>query len=194
MNKHSVALILPYYGKFPNYFPLWLKSAGANPSFTFMIFTDNDMSSYNIPSNVHVHSMTLEEIRARAARHLDFEPVLNVPYKLCDYKPMYGLIFEDYLCGYDFWGHVDPDIIWGDLGHFITDYLLSKYTRLFRRGHLELYRNTEHVNHFALHELPGWNISYRDVFRTNLSMHFDELSLAENLFSTFTDRGGGLAV
>ena len=134
MNKHSVALILSYYGKFPNYFPLWLKSAGANPSFTFMIFTDNDMSSYNIPSNVHVHSMTLEEIRARAARHLDFEPVLNVPYKLCDYKPMYGLIFEDYLCGYDFWGHVDPDIIWGDLGHFITDYLLSKYTRLFRRG------------------------------------------------------------
>ena len=40
MNKHSVALILTYGGKFPNYFPLWLKSAGATPDFTFMIFTD----------------------------------------------------------------------------------------------------------------------------------------------------------
>lgn len=99
MNKHSVALILPYYGKFPNYFPLWLKSAGANTNFTFMIFTDEDMSGYDVPANVHVHNMTLEDIRKRAAKHLGFEAVLTVPYKLCDYKPMYGLIFQDYLAG-----------------------------------------------------------------------------------------------
>ena len=135
--------------------------------------------------------MTLEEIRTRASRHIGFKAVLNFPYKLCDYRPIFGLIFEDYLSGYDFWGHVDPDVIYGDLGHFITDYLLNKYGRLFRRGHLTLYRNTDEINHFALHELPGFNISYRDVFSTNLSMHYDELSLAENLFSSFTDWGGG---
>ena len=40
MNNHSVALILPYYGKLPNYFPLWLRSAVANKNFTFMLFSD----------------------------------------------------------------------------------------------------------------------------------------------------------
>ena len=191
MNKHSVALILPYFGTFPNYFPLWLKSAGANPNFTFMIFTDIDMSSYNMPANVHVYAMTLEEIRQRAAKHLDFEPVLNVPYKLCDYKPMYGLIFEDYITGYDFWGHVDPDIIWGDIGSFVTDELLNTKGRISRWGHFELYRNTEKINRFILHKLPGWNISYRDVYRTSRIKGLDEIGLTARLFNNFTDGGGG---
>ena len=190
MNSHSVALILPYFGKFPNYFPLWLKSAGANPSFTFMIFTDEDMSGYSIPQNVKVHAMSLREIKERAAKYLDFEPVLETPYKLCDYKPLYGLIFEDYLEGFDFWGHVDPDVIWGDMRHFLTDELFDKYDRILRWGVIELYRNTDNIRTFALHELPGWNISYRDIFNTQLSMHFDELALIENLFGNFTLAGG----
>ena len=191
MNKHSVALILPYFGKFPNYFPLWLKSAGANTSFTFMIFTDNDMTGYNVPANVYVHSMTLEQIRTRISRHLDFEPVLNTAYKLCDYKPMYGLIFEDYLSGYDFWGFCDCDLIWGDMNRFITDDLLDRYGKLYRNGHLQLFRNTEDVKHFALHKLPYWNISYRDIYRVTRYIGLDEFTLSENLFSTFTYWVGG---
>ena len=200
MNKHSVALILPYYGKFPNYFPLWLKSAGANTNFTFMIFTDIDMSGYNIPDNVHVHKMTMEEVRQRASRHLGFEAVLTMPYKLCDYKPMYGLIFEDYLKGYDFWGHIDPDIIWGNLENFITDDLLDEYIRLFHLGHMNIYRNTDEVNHSALHELPGWNISYKDIYSTAMVIGYDESALIENLFTIFayvnvrSVGGGGGAV
>ena len=192
MNKHSAALILPYFGKFPNYFPLWLKSAGANPSFTFMIFTDIDMSGYDIPHNVHVHSMTLEGIRKRAAKYLDFEPVLNTPYKLCDYRPMYGLIFEDYLSGYDFWGFCDCDLIWGDMSKFITDEMMDKYGRLYRNGHLQLLRNTEDVKRFALNTLPHWNISYRDVYRVQRYIGLDEFALPENLFSTFTYWGGAI--
>ena len=191
MNKHSVAIILTYYGKFPNYFPLWLKSAGANPSFTFMVFTDIDTSGYNIPPNVHFHAMTIEEIRQRAAKHLDFEPVLTVPRKLCDYKILYGVIFEDYISGYDFWGLCDCDLIWGDMGKFITDDLLDKYGRLYRNGHLQLFRNTEAVRNFAIHELPYWNISYRDILRTKRYIGLDEYALPTNLFSNFAGVGGG---
>ncbi len=158
-----------------------------------MLFTDADMSAYSIPDNVHVHAMTLEEIRQRAAKHLDFDPVLTTPYKLCDYKPMYGLIFQDYLAGYDFWGHVDPDVVWGDMGSFITDELLDEYSRLFQRGHLNLYRNTDEVNHFALHELPGWNICYKDIYSTTRHCCYDESALIEHLFSKFTDGGGGFS-
>ena len=190
MNRHSAALILPYYGKFPNWFPMWLKTAGANSSFTFMIFTDIDMSGYNIPDNVHVHAMTLEQIRQRAAKHLDFEPVLNVPYKLCDYKPMYGLIFEDYIAGYDFWGHVDPDVIWGDIGSFVTDELMDRHDRISRWGHFNLYRNTEDIRRFILHKLPGWNISYRDILRTNTYIGLDEQGITARLFNIYAHGAG----
>ena len=191
MNQHSAALILPYYGRLPNYFPLWLKTAGFNRNFTFMIFSDENFSGYNIPPNVHVNYMTFDEIKNRISKHLDFNFVLDRPYKLCDYRPLYGLIFQDYLEGYDFWGHCDPDIIWGNMGKFITDYLLNRFDKLYRRGHLVLYRNSEKARTFALNKLPGWNVSYRDIFRTGLSMHFDELALIENLFSKYADGGGG---
>ena len=194
MHKYSVALILTYAGKFPNYFPLWLKSAGANPDFTFMIFTDADASGLKIPDNIQIHYMTIEEIRQRASKHLGFEAVITKLYKLCEYKPLYGLIFEDYLAGYDFWGHVDPDIVWGNIENFVTDSLLDEYNRLFRLGHFELYRNTDEINHFILHELPGWNISYKDAYRVSEPMAMDEGVLTELLFSKFTYMGGGAAV
>lgn len=191
MNDHSVAIILPYYGKLPNYFPLWLKTAGFNRNFTFMLFSDEDFSCYSIPPNVQVHRMTLNEIRARIAPHLDFDFVLDSPYKLCDYRPMYGLIFQDYLEGYDFWGHCDPDIIWGDMAKYITDDILNKYDKIYRHGHLLLYRNTEKTRTFILHKLPGWNISYRDVYSSRTNHAFDESTLNRVLFSHFAYWGEG---
>ena len=186
MNKHSAALILPYYGKFPNYFPLWLKSAGANPDFTFMIFTDIDMSGYDIPKNVQVHYLTFEGVKKLIAPHLDFDFVCGTPYKLCDYRPIFGLIFVDYLAGYDFWGFCDSDVIFGDLGKYITDDILDRYGKLFCKGHLQLLRNTEDVKYFALHKLPYWNISYRDIFRTSEHMFYEESALCELLFYEYT--------
>ena len=192
MKRHTAALILPYYGKFPNYFPLWLKSAGANPDFTFMIFTDIDMSCYKLPANVQVHTMRLEEIRLRASLHLNFEPVLGTPYKLCDYKPMFGLIFQDYLEGYDFWGYCDCDLIWGRMSRYITDDMMDRYDRIYQHGHLQLFRNNGEICGFILHKLPYWNISYMDAYSTNKHLGgFAEYELPANLFSTFTHGGWG---
>lgn len=72
MNKYSVALILPYVGKFPNYFSLWLKPEGTNSAFTFMIFTDNDISNYNVPDNVKVYHMTFYEVKKTNCTALRF--------------------------------------------------------------------------------------------------------------------------
>ena len=91
MKKHSVALIQHYYGTLPNYFPLWLKSAGYNSNFDFMIFTDIDFSGYNVPSNVHVIPMTFDEMKARIARHIDYDFICDTPYQACDYILLYGL-------------------------------------------------------------------------------------------------------
>ena len=191
VKKHSVALILPYYGKFPNYFPLWLKTAGYNKKFDFFVFTDADYSCYEIPENVHFFESTFDDIKSRIGQYLDFKFVLESPYKLCDYKPLYGLVFHDYLQDYEFWGHVDPDIIWGDMSKFITDYILDNYDRIYQRGHLTIYRNTDKINNFVLHKLPNYNISYRDVYKVPFLMYIEESALTENLFSNFAVGGGG---
>ena len=86
---------------------------------------------------------------------------------------MYGLAFEYELKGYDFWGHCDIDLIWGDLKKFITTEILDKYDKILPLGHLSIYRNNEQVNNYF--RLPGslrGNID--DVTKTNRSCVFDE--------------------
>lgn len=70
-NKRCV-LILPYFGQFNNYFPLFLKSCDANPTYTWMIFTDNEFK-YACPENVHVIKTTLDEIRKIAYEKFGFQ-------------------------------------------------------------------------------------------------------------------------
>ena len=190
-DKHSVALIQHYWGKFQNYFPLWLKSAGFNKNFDFLIFTDIDSSIYNVPENVHFIYMTFDEFKARIAKYLDFEFICDTPYKGCDYILMYGLMFQDYLQDYEFWGHVDPDIIWGDMSKFITPEILDKYDRFYRHGHLQFFRNTDKARIFVLNKLPGCSISYRDIYKIHGHAFFEERMLATELFSNFGDGGGG---
>lgn len=179
MNR--IALIIPYFGALPNYFSLWLKSAGNNRQIDFLLFTDCDMNTYNVPQNVKCISMTFNEVKQRVAKLLDFSFVLHNPYKLCDYKPLYGLIFSDYLNEYEFWGHCDPDVIWGNLSHFIVNDLLEKYDRLYRRGHLCIYRNSDRINRAPLQKLKESRISYKDVYGHRYSAHYDEGDLIEAL-------------
>ena len=185
MRKHSVALIQHYYGKLPNYFPLWLKSVGHNRNFDFMIFTDIDFSEYNVPENVHVIPMTFDEMKARIARHIDYDFICDTPYKACDYILLYGLIFRDYLEDYEFWGHCDPDVIWGDMSKFITPEIMDKYGRIYRLGHLQMFRNTEKVRTFALQKLPDWGLTCRDIFTAPEHMAFEEYVMTEKLFDEF---------
>lgn len=176
MNK--IALIMPYFGKFPNYFELWLKSASYNETIDFYIFTDIEYDKY-LPKNVHIVNMTFDEIKKRAQSIVDFSIVLNDYYKLCDYKPAYGLIFSDYLEEYDFWGHCDPDIIWGNIRNFLTEDILNEYDRVFTFGHLSVYRNNNTINNSFKYNKQDvghdkYISTYEDAFKTSYICHFDE--------------------
>ena len=80
--------------------------------------------------------------------HYDFPISISAPYKFCDFRPAFGEIFSDYLVGYDYWGHCDVDLIWGDIRKFVTDDVLTKYKRIFSRGHCSIYENSSEVNAF----------------------------------------------
>lgn len=44
-------IIIPYYGKFPDFFQLFLNSCKWNKGFNWLIFTDNE-DKYIYPDNV----------------------------------------------------------------------------------------------------------------------------------------------
>lgn len=141
----KICVITIYIGKLPNYFNLWLESCAANRTIDFLIVTDQEL--IDLPDNVKKLDFNLQSLKELAEKKLNTEIVLDTPYKCCDYKPMYGLILEDYLRGYDFWGHCDIDLIFGNIRKFVTDDILYHFNKVYHLGHFSLYKNDEFTKH-----------------------------------------------
>lgn len=169
----KVILVLPYFGTLPKYFPLYLSSCGYNRNFNWLIITD-DHTNYLYPSNVRVVYKSFSEIREIIQTKFDFPISLKSPQKLCDYRPAYGYIFQEYMKGYQFWGHCDPDCIWGHLDRFITTDILQEYDKIYTHGHLTLYRNTEVNNMRFTCSCRGEKDYYKAVFSSEKNLIFDE--------------------
>ncbi len=166
--------IIPYFGKFNNYFQLFLDSCGYNTDFDWLIFTD-DKRDFKYPQNVTVYYTTFEKIRKLVEDKIELKIELSKPYKLCDYRPAYGYIFDEYIKEYEFWGHCDTDLIWGDISNFITNDKLDMYKRILDRGHFILYKNCLEMNQLFLIQNSETFIDYRYAFTTKYNCHFDEI-------------------
>lgn len=173
----SIAYILPYFGKFPKGFQFWLMSCKANPTITWIIFTD-DKTRYIYPPNVIVNYCTISDIKKRIQGIYDFEICLNHPYKLCDFKPAYGEIFTEELKAYDFWGHCDLDMVWGNIRKFITEDILEQYDKIGNQGHSTLYKNNLEVNTRYRTSIPE-KPDYKVVYSTDQNYAFDEPYMEE---------------
>lgn len=167
--------IIPFFGKFNNYFQLYLNSCECNSDFDWLIFTD-DRYEYNYPANVHVIYMTFDDLRRFIQSKFKFKISLHDPYKLCDYKVAYGYLFEEYICDYSHWGYCDCDLIFGKLSEFITDDLLSEYDKLFTVGHLCIYKNNYDNNRFFMSKYKG-EYMYRKILSNEKNFAFDELAI-----------------
>ncbi len=187
---HSrIGLILPYFGTLPNYFNLWLKTAKSNAGFAdYLIFSDCDFTNYIIPNNVKIIKLSINDLEKKINDIMPFKCKLFSAYKLCDYRPLYGAIFKDYLSNYEFWGHCDPDIIWGNISHFIDEQVLANYDRILSHGHLCIYRNNEIINNAVINdflyygELKRSGITIKDVFKHKYAAHFDEGEAIKKVF------------
>lgn len=70
---------------------------------------------------------------------------------MCDFKPAYGFLFSEILYSYQFWGHGDIDMVYGNIRGFMTDEILNNYDIInsrhdFIKGTFCLYRNIEKMN------------------------------------------------
>lgn len=167
----KIVIIAVYFGDLPSNYRLFLKSVEGNPSIDFKIFTDQKLHSSI--SNLEYLRMDLDKLNKLVKTKLSDDFFVSKPYKCCDYKPVYGILFEDYISEYDFWGHCDLDVVLGDLRTFLTDSILNSYDKILPLGHLSLYRNSKDVNERYMDEgsLVG---NYREVFSTDKNCFFDE--------------------
>lgn len=115
---------------------------------------------------------TLKCIKDVADRIFNFDVELGTPYKLCDYKVAYGLIFQEELRQYDFWGYCDSDMVLGNIRKYITDEILEGYDKILPLGHLSIYRNTDEINRRFM-ECPDI-MDYHEVFSSPRIFQFDE--------------------
>lgn len=167
-NKIRFVVLVVWMGKFPTSFRLWLMSAKSQP-FDFIFVTDQDQP---LDCNCYKwYKYTLEQLKFRISQVVNFQVNLSYPYKLCDYKPAYGEIFNDIIKEYHYWGYCDLDIIFGNSQVIIDEVERSFPDRIFETGHLSFFRNTPENN--SLYR-KGSSIDFKYIFRNTKYCLFDE--------------------
>ena len=129
----------------------------------------------NYPSNVHVHYMSFDSLKQSFQSHFDFPISIKTPYRLCNFRPAYGEVFEEYLKEYDAWGFCDNDMIFGNIHQFLPLTYPSKF-KFGKFGHLTIVPNTQKgrtIYRFA--------DAYKIAFSTPQPLFFDENSFTKIL-------------
>jgi hypothetical protein len=167
----KIIIICVWYGALPVTIKYWLRSLACNKTIDFLLVSDVEIEKK--PDNLFCIKLSLSDIKRLAEQKLGMSITLDKPYKLCDFRPAYGVIFSNHIKGYDYWGHCDLDVVWGDLRAFFLKYRITNYDKYLNRGHLTLYRNTEMVNNYF--KYPGSQVGdYKTVFTNPLNFGFDE--------------------
>ncbi|MDA6069339.1 hypothetical protein NJT12_06875 [Flavobacterium sp. AC] len=174
----KIALINCYIGPLPWFFNFFLKSCESNPTIDFLLFTDN-IIDYKTPHNVKIIPITLSYFNQLSTAKLGFEIEVEKPYKLCDYKPAFGVIFSSYLTKYDFWGITDLDVIYGRIREFMTEEVFEEFDIIcvrhdFITACCMLFRNNDYINN-----LFKKSKDYHLIFTSQKNYAFDETNFEQ---------------
>ena len=165
--KGRALLIIPYFGTFGPWFPIYLRSLANQNTLDLLLITDADLTY--LPKNVRVLKSTLPELQAMAEEKFGTKVSLPTARYLCDLKPAYGRLFDEYLDGYEYWAFGDEDVIYGDLDHILmplldgrTDVLTAD--RKGTLGHLTVLRNTEKLRKLVFEDEEYLRVLASDDF------------------------------
>ncbi len=180
-------MLCPYLGGLPNFLPLFLDTCRHVPLLDFLILTDQSASLPPLPENVRSAPFSLKELEQRVETELGIRTTFSHGYKLCDLKPMYGLLFKDYLQSYEYWGHSDFDLV---LAPSLHGFLSEKFSEGF--DVLNLHSQFSHAafrinrNSSTVNQLFQTSRDWREAVTSERWVGFDECgnkydSLARNL-------------
>ncbi|MBR4996069.1 MAG: hypothetical protein IKY82_08410 [Alistipes sp.] len=179
--KSKIALIIPYFGQWPEWIDLYLKSCSLNEFIDFHFFTDCSIPQHKY-NNTYFHELSWEKYQCVISETLNIKYQRESAYSLCDIKPFYGYIHRDILKKYDFWGYGDLDVCYGKLSHFINDDILKKKDVISTHadrisGHFALFRNTEYHRNLCF-SVPNW----REKLESDKMYGIDEHYFTELIF------------
>ena len=169
----TIGIVICYFGQWPPWFPLFLQTCRYNPTVHFLFFTDCPQPDH-AADNLTFIPFSLDDFNSLASQKLGLSVQVTTPYKLCDFRPAFGVIFQTYLKEFDYWGYTDLDVIFGDIRRFITDDILMQHDVISSRdaylsGHFTLYRNDEAATRLYEH-----SADYIAVFEEPRHRCFDE--------------------
>ncbi len=186
----KIILLVPHFGSLPWYFKYFAHSCSFNPSVDFLIIADDKSYGGKTPKNISFVYQAFDDFKNLIADKLKMRVIIQNAYKLCDFRPAYGVIFEEYIGGYDFWGYCDIDIILGNIENFITKNILSGYDIISVRpeyisGFFTIYRNNDILNNlFRKSKDHGKIFSSPGYFGFDeCGLHCDELQNGQSLES-----------
>ena len=146
----KILFIIPYFGKLNNYFQLFLDSCKNNENYNWLIIT-NDRTKFSFPKNVEVIYDEFNNFQKKVQQKFDKIKIsLESPYKLCDFKPTYGYVFEEYIKDYQYWGYCDIDLIFGSIDNCLKLDKLTQYDKIGILGHFTIFKNTKELREFYI--------------------------------------------
>ena len=181
---YKIIVMGTYFGNWPKWFPAFFLSCQTVKDIDWLFFTDCPIPNVTCP-HIKFIPMNLEQLNHLASEKLGF-PIQKDSYSQLDIRPAYGVIFEEYFTGYDFWGHCDFDVIWGNIRHFITDSILNQHQIISSRkdqlaGHFTLWKNEPKTN-----TLFKFVPEYRQAFSNAKHVNFDEHIMSKFLANQLT--------
>lgn len=176
----TIALINFYFAKEkPEYMDFYLSSISYNKDIDLFLFTNLDLSyEYD---NVHIIRTSFEKFSATICSKIEIElkkrgikdkVIIKHPYKIADFRPTFGLCFQEYIKDYDFWGGCDLDLIFGNIRKYVPDDVLEKYDKIYEHGHFFLIRNNEECNRMFLEDFES---SFKGVLHLEKNSFFEEV-------------------
>jgi hypothetical protein len=151
-SRPTLAVIVTYFGSAPPWLAAFFRSCETNGDVQWLLYADF-APAFPTPANVTIRRTDLRDFNARASDAVGAAIAIDHASlrKVCDFKPVYGLMFADDLRGFDWWAYSDLDVVWGDVRRFVTDDLLHTCIVVSPRqrklgGHGTFLRNTDAVN------------------------------------------------
>jgi len=122
-------LIVPYFGEMPPWIDKFRAPAG------YDLLLDTDLEEF--------------KVRVKTILGIDFPGEWGSP-KVWDYRGALGLLYEEEIRDYDFWGTADFDVVFGDVNKFVPDDMLMNLDvysghNEYVNGCFSLYRNSKEV-------------------------------------------------
>ena len=173
MKQNKIALVVPFFGAWPEYLQLFLLGCEGKNTIDVYLLSET-VPPPKLPRNVRFVAMEKKEVQRRLEKETGLELDSLEGHKLCDFRPFFGLGFQDLICNYEFWGYCDIDLLFGDLDNALKG-LNQSYPDAFSAhseqfvGHFTFLRNRPDINRLGF-DIPDW----RKLCVSPIAEHVDE--------------------